>query len=145
MPSVHVCWSVLVAWAVITASTSRWRWLILAHPIVTVFVVVATGNHYWADGIVSVAIVTVVLAVQALLRGAVARFRERALTPEAEQTAFPLPAQSQRAAENMPAQEKENSQPLEPVSAGQRRVSAAGRSRARGATASRGCGPSRGR
>ena len=34
MPSVHVCWSVLVAWAVITASTSRWRWLILAHPIV---------------------------------------------------------------------------------------------------------------
>src|SRR5580704_2922505 len=45
MPSVHVCWSVLVAWAVITASTSRWRWLILAHPIVTVFVVVATGNH----------------------------------------------------------------------------------------------------
>src|ERR1700685_1314715 len=41
MPSVHVCWSVLVA------SASRWRWLILAHPIITVFVVVATGNHYW--------------------------------------------------------------------------------------------------
>jgi hypothetical protein len=65
MPSVHVCWSVLVAWAVITASTSRWRWLILAHPIVTVFVVVATGNHYWADAIVAVAIVGVVLAVHA--------------------------------------------------------------------------------
>ena len=47
----------LVAWAVITASTSRWRWLILAHPIITVFVVVATGNHYWADAIVSIAIV----------------------------------------------------------------------------------------
>ena len=75
MPSVHVCWSVLVAWAVITASTSRWRWLILAHPIVTVFVVVATGNHYWADGIVSVAIVSVVLATQALLRARLGRFR----------------------------------------------------------------------
>jgi hypothetical protein len=75
MPSVHVCWSVLVAWAVITASTSRWRWLILAHPIVTVFVVVATGNHYWADGIVSVAIVAVVLATQALLRARLGRFR----------------------------------------------------------------------
>src|SRR6202046_5131681 len=75
MPSVHVCWSVLVAWAVITASTSRWRWLILAHPIVTVFVVVGTGNHYWADGIVSIAIVAVVLAVQALLRAGLARFR----------------------------------------------------------------------
>src|ERR1700722_17494758 len=75
MPSVHVCWSVLVAWAVITASTSRWRWLILAHPIVTVFVVVGTGNHYWSDGIVSVAIVAVVLAVQALLRAKLAGFR----------------------------------------------------------------------
>jgi len=75
MPSVHVCWSVLVAWAVITASTSRWRWLILAHPIVTVFVVVGTGNHYWADGIVSIAIVSVVLAVQALLRAKLGRFR----------------------------------------------------------------------
>jgi len=75
MPSVHVCWSVLVAWAVITASTSRWRWLILAHPIVTVFVVVATGNHYWADAIVSIAIVAVVLATQALLRAGLARFR----------------------------------------------------------------------
>jgi PAP2 superfamily len=75
MPSVHVCWSVLVAWAVITASPSRWRWLILAHPIVTVFVVVGTGNHYWADAIVSVAIVAVVLATQALLRARPARFR----------------------------------------------------------------------
>ena len=75
MPSVHVCWSVLVAWAVLTASTSRWRWLILAHPIVTVFVVVATGNHYWADGIVSVAIVAVVLATQALLRARLGRLR----------------------------------------------------------------------
>jgi hypothetical protein len=75
MPSVHVCWSVLVAWAVITASTSRWRWLILAHPIVTVFVVVGTGNHYWADGIVSIAIVAAVLATQALLRARLARFR----------------------------------------------------------------------
>jgi hypothetical protein len=75
MPSVHVCWSVLVAWAVITASTSRWRWLILAHPIVTVFVVVGTGNHYWSDAIVSAAIVAVVLAVQALLRAKLAGFR----------------------------------------------------------------------
>jgi len=78
MPSVHVCWSVLVAWAVITASTSRWRWLILAHPIVTVFVVVATGNHYWADAIVAVAIAGVVLAAQALLRARLAGFRRAA-------------------------------------------------------------------
>ncbi len=54
MPSVHVGWAVLVGWAVVTISPSRWRWLVLAHPIVTIFVVVATGNHFWLDGIVAV-------------------------------------------------------------------------------------------
>jgi hypothetical protein len=89
MPSVHVCWSVLVAWAVITASTSRWRWLILAHPIVTVFVVVGTGNHYWSDGIVSIAIVAVVLAVQGLLRAKLAGFSRAAASESG-----PVPAAS---------------------------------------------------
>jgi PAP2 superfamily len=115
MPSVHVCWSVLVAWAVITASTSRWRWLILAHPVVTVFVVVGTGNHYWSDGIVSVAIVAVVLAVQALLRAKLAGFRRAApqsrpapAVPAAP--AAPLPTGAASVAEGMG--EKESSQPL---------------------------------
>jgi hypothetical protein len=77
MPSVHVAWSLLVAWAVITRGTSRWRWLIVAHPAVTVFVVAATGNHYWADGIVSAAIVAVVLGLQAAGRAAVRAARPR--------------------------------------------------------------------
>jgi hypothetical protein len=67
MPSVHVAWAVLVAWAVITRSTSRWRWLILLHPAITVFVVVATGNHFWADGIVAASVVALVLTAQALV------------------------------------------------------------------------------
>jgi PAP2 superfamily len=73
MPSVHVAWSLLVAWAVVTRGTSRWRLLIVAHPVVTVLVVVATGNHYWADGIVAAAIVAAVLSAQALLTGSVGR------------------------------------------------------------------------
>ena len=104
MPSVHVCWSVLVAWAVITASTSRWRWLILAHPIVTVFVVVATGNHYLADAIVAVAIVAVVLAAQALLRVRLAGFGRA--TPREYDSALRAIA-GRRAS----VAEKENSQP----------------------------------
>jgi hypothetical protein len=114
MPSVHVCWSVLVAWAVITASTSRWRWLILAHPIVTVFVVVATGNHYWADAIVSVAIVGVVLAVQALVRARLAWFR-RAVSGSTRTPApsAPGPAGSGAApAGAVSVGEKQGSQPL---------------------------------
>lgn len=53
MPSLHVGWALLVAGAVVWAGRSRWRWLALAHPAVTVWVVVATGNHFWADGIVA--------------------------------------------------------------------------------------------
>jgi PAP2 superfamily len=53
MPSVHVGWAVLIAVVVIKVSPSRWRWLILAHPVVTSFVVVATANHFWLDGIVA--------------------------------------------------------------------------------------------
>lgn len=67
MPSVHVAWSLLVAWAVITRARSRWRWLILLHPFVTVFVVVGTGNHFWADGIVAATVDAAVIAAQAAL------------------------------------------------------------------------------
>lgn len=56
MPSVHVGWALLVAWAVLTVSESPHRWWVLAHPIVTVFVVVATANHFWLDGIVAAAL-----------------------------------------------------------------------------------------
>ena len=67
MPSVHVAWSILVAWAVITRARSRWRWLILFHPAVTVFVVVVTGNHFWADAIAAAAIDAAVISAQAWL------------------------------------------------------------------------------
>ena len=85
MPSVHVAWSVLVAWAVITRSGSRWRWLILLHPFVTVFVVVATGNHYWADGVVAVTVDALVIGALTLV-GRRLRWA-RVPRPEAEQAA----------------------------------------------------------
>jgi PAP2 superfamily len=53
MPSVHVGWALLIALIVIRTSSSAWRWWALAYPAVTVFVVVATGNHFWLDGIVA--------------------------------------------------------------------------------------------
>ncbi len=56
MPSVHVAWAVIVGWYLMQVSTSRWRWIGPAHATVTVLVVVATGNHWWADGIVAVAV-----------------------------------------------------------------------------------------
>jgi len=53
MPSVHVGWALLVGWAVLRISRSRYRWWVLIHPVLTVFVVVATANHFWLDGIVA--------------------------------------------------------------------------------------------
>lgn len=53
MPSIHVGWSVIVALAVIATSGSRWRWLVVAHPVLTTYAVVATANHFWLDGIVA--------------------------------------------------------------------------------------------
>jgi hypothetical protein len=40
-------------------STSGWRYLGPAHGAITIFVVVATGNHWWLDGIVAVALLVV--------------------------------------------------------------------------------------
>jgi hypothetical protein len=56
MPSLHIAWSTLIGVTVVLVSTRRWRWIALLHPVVTTFVVVATANHYWSDGIVGLAI-----------------------------------------------------------------------------------------
>ncbi len=61
MPSLHVGWSILVAVTLIAVTRSRWRWLWLAHPAITLAVVVGTANHYWLDGIVAAAVLGGVL------------------------------------------------------------------------------------
>ncbi|AGZ43470.1 phosphatase PAP2 family protein [Actinoplanes friuliensis] len=62
MPSLHVGWALLVAITLIRLTSGRRRWLWLAHPLLTLLVVVGTANHYWLDAIV----VSVLLA--AILR-----------------------------------------------------------------------------
>ncbi|HXO24846.1 MAG TPA: phosphatase PAP2 family protein, partial [Streptosporangiaceae bacterium] len=69
MPSVHVGWALIVAFAVITVSRSRWRWLAAGYPLLTMLVVVVTANHFWLDGIAAGLLVVLVLAVQRLVRG----------------------------------------------------------------------------
>jgi hypothetical protein len=76
MPSVHVAWAFLVAIAVIGATRSRWRWLILVHTAATVYVVVVTANHFWLDGVVAVALLGISLAVQVLSRRILLRRRQ---------------------------------------------------------------------
>ena len=79
MPSVHVAWCVMVAVAVIRISPSRWRWLIVVHPVLTVFVVLATANHYWLDGVAAVALLLLsYLAQWAVAKALAARRTQRA-------------------------------------------------------------------
>jgi hypothetical protein len=77
MPSLHVGWAVLEAWGIITILQARARWLAVAHPVITSFVVVITANHYWLDGIVAAALV--VAAVWLTAPGVAADLRNRVL------------------------------------------------------------------
>ncbi len=61
MPSLHVGWALVVACGLIVATSSRWRWLWLAHPVITMVVVVGTANHYWLDGVIAAVLVGALL------------------------------------------------------------------------------------
>ncbi|MEU8336467.1 phosphatase PAP2 family protein [Micromonospora tulbaghiae] len=63
MPSLHVGWALAIALALMAVTAGRLRWLWLLHPLVTALVVVVTGNHYWLDGAVAVALLVAILAV----------------------------------------------------------------------------------
>lgn len=69
-PSVHVGWAALVAWWAWRASPWRWGLVGAAHLVLTSFVVVATANHYWLDGIAAVGILAVVLLLQTVVPAA---------------------------------------------------------------------------
>ncbi|MCW2549281.1 MAG: hypothetical protein JWN96_3741 [Mycobacterium sp.] len=56
MPSVHIAWSSAVAFFVWRSTKSRWRILGPAHALLTWMVVLVTGNHYWLDGFVAIAL-----------------------------------------------------------------------------------------
>jgi hypothetical protein len=76
MPSVHVAWAVFIAVVVLRTSTSRWRGLVVLHPVLTVWAVVATANHWWLDGIVAVGLLTLAYLVVEAVSSAIARARD---------------------------------------------------------------------
>ncbi|MFI8339456.1 phosphatase PAP2 family protein [Streptomyces sp. NPDC085639] len=53
MPSLHFGWALMLAVGVIAATSSRWRFLWLLHPLATLIVIVGTANHYWLDAVVA--------------------------------------------------------------------------------------------
>ena len=61
MPSLHFAWSVLVAAGVVWVLRSRWRIVVLLHPVITLLAIVATANHYWLDAAVGGVLVGITL------------------------------------------------------------------------------------
>ena len=88
MPSLHVGWALVVAIALVAATTGLRRGLWLLHPGITLLVVVATGNHYWLDA----------LGAGVLLVAAYAILRPQRPVPEPPVT-HPVPVPRQRSGE----------------------------------------------
>lgn len=87
MPSIHVAWAGVVGLGIISASSSRWKWLFAAHLPVTVFVVSATGHHWWLDGIVAMALLGIALVIDTAGRRVIAVRRGDVEAAVASQTA----------------------------------------------------------
>ncbi len=67
MPSLHFGWAVLVAFGVVTLSASRWRWVVLLHPVITLAVIVLTANHFWVDAIAVIVLIAAAFAVERMV------------------------------------------------------------------------------
>ncbi len=61
MPSLHVGWAALVAWTLWRNASGPWRYLGVTHLVLMTLVVVASANHWWADGVVAVLLLAVVV------------------------------------------------------------------------------------
>jgi hypothetical protein len=59
MPSIHIAWASAVAMIIILAARGRWRWLAVLYPILTLWVVVVTGNHFIIDGVAAMVLLGV--------------------------------------------------------------------------------------
>lgn len=68
MPSIHVGWAAVVGFGMLAVTASPWRWLGMVHLVLTMLVVAATGNHWWLDGIVAIALLGIGLWLDTAFR-----------------------------------------------------------------------------
>jgi hypothetical protein len=67
MPSLHFAWAVIVAWGAIKFSRSHWRYLVIAHPVITLGAIVLTANHYWTDAFIGLLLVPIGIAADRVM------------------------------------------------------------------------------
>jgi PAP2 superfamily len=87
MPSLHFGWALVIAWAVLIATSSKWRFVVLAHPVITLAAIVLTANHYWLDAVVATILFVAALGVDHLIER-----RRKRKDQSAERGGTPIPA-----------------------------------------------------
>jgi len=83
MPSLHAAWALFIGFSLVVVLDTRWRWMALLHPLATILVVVATGNHYWLDVLAAACLVLLAMLVHGFgpaKGGPVSSPRHRTLT-----------------------------------------------------------------
>jgi PAP2 superfamily len=85
MPSLHFGWALVIAWAAIMASSSRWRYLVLAHPVLTLAAIVLTANHYWLDAVMATMLFGLALGIDRLIERRRAKRRVTTVTDPASE------------------------------------------------------------
>ncbi|MCX5041756.1 phosphatase PAP2 family protein [Aldersonia sp. NBC_00410] len=88
MPSVHCMWAIWVGLVIFACAQPIWvRVLGLAHPIITIVVVMATGNHFLLDAVAGAALLAIALSVVVLF-GKRSRARQPTEADETEDREF---------------------------------------------------------
>ena len=89
MPSMHIGWSTWCALVLAPLIRRRWlRALIIAYPVLTLFDIIVTGNHYWIDGLGGLVTLGVgYLLARVLTHWWEARYGPVVLNPEPESAA----------------------------------------------------------
>ena len=89
MPSMHIGWSTWCALVLVPLVRRKWlKALIIAYPMLTLFCIMVTGNHYWIDGLGGL----VTLGVGYLIARTVTRLYERRWGPVRLTAPTPQPA-----------------------------------------------------
>jgi PAP2 superfamily len=55
---------VLVAYGLVQALHTRWRWLVVVHPAMTLAAIVITANHYWLDAMAAAVLIAAAMALE---------------------------------------------------------------------------------
>ncbi len=71
MPSLHFAWAMIAAIAVVSVLNSRWRWLVVVHPVLMTLAIIATANHWWIDAAAAALLVIAGIALWRVLTAAI--------------------------------------------------------------------------